>query len=732
MRATPLDGTKNADAEKLEWHVAYVLADGRDYLTVLSSVKNLSEDDLEMELVDAVRADGEFKFGHRPESNLWWCQDDYWRQAYGVVAEGLTVAEENPESRRPVRLRYGSEGGRVHTVKPGETFVLERRIYAAPDTLALRSMVSKDRGEEGNAVELTIHDAGGPVEGAVVRVYEGEHYIGLGHSGREGMLHAQLPSGEFRFSVVAQGRAERNFEAKVGSAAVELDCELPTAGYVDARITDDAGKGLPCKLAFHGQDVEDPRFGPDSAVHGIRNLWYTHDGTAYVPLQPGRYEVIVSRGPEYDAVIETIEVAPGKTTAMQARLERTVDTTGWLSAELHSHSSPSGDNTASQRGRVLNLLAEHLEFIPCTEHQRVSTYEPDLAHFGAKELVLTCTGMELTGNPLPINHQNAFPLLMHERTQDGGGPTTDVNPEIQIARLAMWDDESDKVVQINHPNIAQMIGDRDLDGIPDEGFRKMFHFADVMEVHPLQTIFDELSPDDQGPKGRGNTVVNWMQLLNLGYRIPGVINTDAHWNFHGSGWHRNYVKSRTDVPAEAELMEVCHAIEKGHVVMTNGPFMTVVGVADQVEAGPSENLTASSGEVSLRVHVECPNWLDINRVQVFVNGRASESHNYTRRTRPAMFGAGHQKFSREIALSLPSDAHVIVAAAGEGLELGRVCGPVQGKAMPIAVSNPIFIDVDGGGFTPNGDPLGLPLPVEAAHRPTHGHDHDHPHSHGDE
>ncbi len=54
----------------------------------------------------------------------------------------------------------------------------------------------------------------------------------------------------------------------------------------------------------------------------------------------------------------------------------------------------------------------------------------------------------------------------------------------------MWDDASDKLVQINHPNIVQMVGDRDLNGSPDGGFEKMFGFMDVIEVHPLDTIFE--------------------------------------------------------------------------------------------------------------------------------------------------------------------------------------------------------------------------------------------------
>ena len=53
----------------------------------------------------------------------------------------------------------------------------------------------------------------------------------------------------------------------------------------------------------------------------------------------------------------------------------------------------------------------------------------------------------------------------------------------------------------------------------------------------------------------------------------------------------------------------------------------------------------------------------------------------------------------------------MVVAAGEGKELGPVVGPDHAKEMPTAVANPIFVDTDGGGFKPNGDMLGLPLPI---------------------
>jgi hypothetical protein len=71
------------------------------------------------------------------------------------------------------------------------------------------------------------------------------------------------------------------------------------------------------------------------------------------------------------------------------------------------------------------------------------------------------------------------------------------------------------------------------------------------------------------------------------------------------------------------------------------------------------------------------------------------------------------KFDQSLPLSLAADTHVIVAAAAENSTLGPVMGPEHAKDMPIAVSNPIYVDVDGNGFKANGDTLDAPLPVMA-------------------
>jgi hypothetical protein len=152
--------------------------------------------------------------------------------------------------------------------------------------------------------------------------------------------------------------------------------------------------------------------------------------------------------------------------------------------------------------------------------------------------------------------------------------------------------------------------------------------------------------------------------------------------------------------------------------MSTGPFLSVSGSSGSSPdpAIPGDDLIAADGDVTLKVSVQCPNWMDVNRVQIFINGRPSEKHNYTRKLSPHLFRGFDAvfKFDSSLSLTLDRDAHVIVAAIGEGMTMERVMGQRFGRRPPIAVSNPIFVDVDGNGFQPNGDELGLPLPEPAS------------------
>ena len=686
-----------------EMRVDYMLREGEEFITVVSTFSNPHAEAITFPLRDSVRADRGFT--HAVQDSLYVCEDLRWRQAYGISVQNHTIKPRGDtlDNGRPMLDYFHGESATV-TLEPGESYQLTRRLIPAESAMSVKSLAAGDTIR----VAVSVTDLSGFVSKAAVKVTRGDEVVGMALTPEIGPLLVHLPGGEYQFEATGLGRGSVALTQTVDKDSTVVRLDLPEPGYVVGTIVDGSGDPIPAKVQFRAKDGEDPDFGADTESFAVKNLLYTANGRVSTDLAPGEYDIIVSRGNEYDAEFRPITVTRGETTTFRTQLKRVVDTSGWISSDFHSHSSPSGDNTSDQLGRVLNLLAEHIEFAPCTEHNRIDSYSPHLKRLQAERFMATCTGIELTGQPLPVNHQNAFPLHHHPHTQDGGGPTTHSNPIVQIERLANWDGGSEKLVQENHPLLEQIWADKNRDGEEDGGFERMFGFMDVMEVHPPADIFST-----PGTKtGNFNVIQSWLRMLNKGYRIPGVVNTDAHYNFHGSGWLRNYIKSSTDEPSEIQTMEIVHQSERGHVVMTNGPYLEVTAASGDKSALPGDDLAAVENKVSLEVRVQCPNWLDINRVQVLINGRPSEQHNYTRRTTPDKFpgAASVIRFQQTIDVELTEDAHIIVATIGENLKLGPVMGPLHGNDVPVALINPIFVDVDGDGFKPNGDLLDLPFP----------------------
>jgi len=670
--------------------------------------------------LDGVRADGWFEFEQRDD--LAYCTDQFFRQTIGFK---VPDSQQPPTWKRgrPWQLRYVDD----HVQRDRGRVQWTVQLYPATSLLDLTTITNHSGvtpalckfhvGSQPEVNEKNDDEKIDLVNRAMVKVRSAKSNPGESfplQTNDQGIAHARLTPGKYVAVASAIGHEDVEVEFDWPHPEGQVILPLKNASGLEAVVTDDRGDRIPVKATIYSTDGEHPDFGLSGARTFVGNCVYSVHGKFHCPLDPGKYEIYFSRGPEYNAVTKQVEVLANRVSKLSVRLQHVVDTTGWISTDLHSHSSPSGDNTSDQYGRVENLLCEHVEFAPCTEHNRVSSYSPHLEQMKLSHLMATCTGIELTGSPTPVNHQNAFPLHRHPHTQNGGGPRAASNPVVQIERLAMWDDASDKLVQMNHPNLHQIHGDLDDNGIPDRGFRDMFKWTDVVEVHPLEMIFKDIVNDPPTGRRKRLAIFQWLQLLNQGHRLPGVINTDSHYNHHGSGWRRNWFACSTDDPAKISTEEMVRQAEAGHIVMSTGPFLSVSGTSDSSEGSvmPGDDLQAEKGEVALKVRVQCPNWLDVNRVQIFINGRPSDKHNYTRSNSPALFGSSGdpQKFNAVVKLTLSQDAHVIVATIGEGLTMERVMGPRYGNRPPIAVSNPIFVDVDGDGFRGNGDELGLPLP----------------------
>ncbi|HET6422672.1 MAG TPA: CehA/McbA family metallohydrolase [Planctomycetaceae bacterium] len=715
--------TAPATGDKPEVVTHYQLNAADEFLTVSTVYRNPGSTAMTVTLEDDFRADGGKEVMPRTPNRtdeVFWLHDRYWGQAYALDVEGRQI-QINSDARTS-QLKYVDDAGESKITLPaGESFTLTRRLYVGAnqiDTIAARK---RRNNVSVTPVSLQFSNSKNtPLPRAQVEFNSLNTRYGSATTDEHGLIQTALPPGDYAVEVTYLGQqVAKGLKLTIGETELTnhtITVPNENFGHASAKIIDAEGFPIPCKVEFIPQSPDVKLdFGPETAEFAVRNVCYTPNGEFRQPLPPGKYNVIVSHGPEFDAVFTEIDIQPFASTRLEAQLKRTVDTKGWVSSDFHSHSSPSGDNSSSQLGRVLNLVCEHIEFAPCTEHNRVTTYQPHIDRLNIGKFISSVEGMELTGSPLPLNHQNAFPMKFTPRTQDGGGPTTAASVEEQIERLALWDDRSEKLVQVNHPDIGWMFYDKNGDGQPDAGHERGFPFMDVMEIHPIQNALD-LAPFATFPDGRRfhNSIFRWLQLLNQGFHIYGVVNTDAHYNFHGSGALRNWIQSPTDEPSEIKHMDMVHAAEQGRLVMSNGPFLEVsaseAGSSKSVTVG--QDLAAPSKKITVKIKAQCPNWIDLDRMFVLVNGRIHSQHNYFREQHPDVFRSGNIKIDRQIELTLDGDAHVIIVVGDLGSDLSKVQGLAEGRMPATAITNPIFVDVDGNGFQANRDTLDAPLPVK--------------------
>lgn len=605
-------------------------------------------------------------------------------------------------------------------LQPGQEMKFSRFVGVGTSPVEAFGIVAAQRGAVGTITGEIRDPAGKPVTSAQIFVRSAGEFgrsLGVGYPNAEGRFSFPMPPGAYTLTVLDQGRpdVERQVSVEAGQAQA-APVEMAAASVVQFDIRDEGGVSMPCKVQFHATgDTAWPYLGPENRAHGCVDQYHSEKGQFDVQLAPGTYRVIVTRGIEYSHLAREITVPEGRSVAVSGTLKRLVDTRGWVSADYHNHSTPSGDNTCGTDDRLINLAAEHIEFAPTTEHNRLYDWTPHIERLGLSPFVTTVPGLELTGSG---PHLNSFPFKPVPFTQDNGAPVWNRDPRTSAITLRDWQGaEPDRWVQINHPDMVENFTDRDGDGALDDGYPGLAMLIDGIETqnysgsYILSGVPFRIGKDKEGKAAVAyQREFIWLQMLNRGHRYAAMAVCDSHsvWGNGVGGW-RMYMPSASDNPAEIDWRENSRHAKAGHSVLTNGPFLSV---STESGAGPGETVRAT-GSVKLRVKVQCTDWIDIDRVQVLVNGGQRKELNFTRASHPDWFGEGVVKFERTLDVPLTDDAHLIVVATGEKSTLAIGYGTsAQSKMRPVAYHNPIFVDVDGNGFTPNGDDLGWPLPVK--------------------
>ncbi|MBN4073927.1 hypothetical protein JYT61_00040 [bacterium AH-315-E10] len=756
--------------------VVYILEDGWPYLEIHTIYKNIKKPNLIFPSTgilkmtpSPVKPESYMEVGYNTQLNLAWVYDVWFGQAYGITSKEWNITPSKGSRHRSGYLAYtfNSKESPKNNISKGEARVIIQQIFPAENLFNILTIAGNLHKKKMRPVTVEVIDNNGTVSKAYVQVFNEKNLTGAGFTDRQGNISFSMGEGQMRLQIDHLGSRQKEviFNPKVQS---QLIIKIDNAGGIQSIIRDERNKPLPCKMEIRGRNkTPDPFFFPDTGDHLVQNLIYSSTGTFKQRLPPGDYDLIISRGSEYDVVFKSISIPQGKWQTIEATLIHSVKTTGWISADFGNRSTVSRNfSLASQKGRVLNLACEQVEFAPSTEHDTISEFAPHIKSLKLQPFLASCPGIYLTRkNRKSYTMQNAFPVI-YKNGRQAGGAVQRPKHIFQVFWLNSWYGTlvgrgepnwvagSEKLIQVTPPGLWSERGGH-MGMLSQFGLQNkheliqrnsrlaQFRSYHAMEIQPLASFLNMPHFDPQDPKGikdieqwRTNLMAqhligrktkkwpkasslgrHWIRMLNLGYRFTGVVNSNAYYNYHGSGGVRNYIKSKSEHPSELDPVEIIRTVKKGHVVMSTGLFLEVNATTGNrnISAGPGDDMLAIDQTIKLRVKIQSPNWIGVNKVQVLFNGFPVPEYVFERNLHPDQFLKGVVKFNQTIELQLKQDTHIIVIASGQGMNLRgegkrlrngkfdmtkKTLNPFKETSLKMAMSNPIYVDIDGDGFRP--------------------------------
>ncbi|MCB9521706.1 MAG: CehA/McbA family metallohydrolase [Myxococcales bacterium] len=538
-------------------------------------------------------------------------------------------------------------------------------------------------------IDVVDAETGEPVSGAEV-VFEQQSPRGewraidgfyVGDGAFDGTL-VGLANRATRLRALAPGRAAPDalaLEADATTARIELG----PPGALSVSSTDGFGQPMPTRVTV----FDGPRRVATSFSLGT---------PTETPLPPGTYDVVVTRGFEHAPYSQAVTVPSRGVATVAALLPRVVDTTDYMLMDGHVHGGPSPDSAVTVPMRALSLAAEGVEVAVSTDHEAIIPWAPDFARAGLSPFVATVLGEEVTP-PLP-EHSNAYPFP--DRTSEAvRGLQVDWHYADMRELFAASRARGAQVVALNHPRLGcsyMCLVDYDrltgLPRLPDPtllGFEPdadlwSWDFDTIELVNGHRVIFvDPARPRETG------IFDDWMSYLNLGHAITATGVTDTH-DVPTESTPATYFASPTDDPGQFEDAMLVDSMLSGRALVSTGAFARV-----SIGSGTlGDTVVADGGRALLRIHVEALPEVDVAAVQVFAN---CDEVAWIEATDPN----GVVKLDTVVPLTLAQDAHIVVVA--HGLDpLPRVFSQFDGWGIPRVVTNPIYVDVDGDGYTAPG------------------------------
>lgn len=540
-----------------------------------------------------------------------------------------------------------------------------------PGIDGLLSAMRADAGAAERTIEGTVTDGeGAPAAGVRVHAESADmtRYLSRATTDAEGRYRLRVDTSETDVRL----RAFRVGEGIVEIPSGETDVTLPQLGSIAVTATGAEG-ALPVRVQTEPRSAAEPsvprRWGEPDRPARRTHVVFPSDGQVTLPVLPGTHRVIVSRGFEYDLFESDVTVTAGETTDVPVMLERVVDTTGVMCADYHIHTNRSPDSEDPVRFKLHSAAGDGLE-IPCrSDHEWVVSWDELVREESLGDWLFGVTSLELT--TFAWGHFGVVPLEPRPSEPNNGAVVwADRTPPEVFTEVRARPE--DPLLIINHPRGAAIGGYFTAAGYDpatgsvrnselwDDGFGAIETFND--------SSFDQSAENVQ----------DWFSFLRSGRRVWAVGSSDTHHVMRGSpvGYPRTCLRLGTDDPAtlrgEGAQDLVRDVTAAGQFTVSGGVYVDA-WARDDVQ--PGGEVTGAATRESVRVRVQAAPWVDVDVLEVWVDGERAQ-------TLPIAASTEVVRFDDDIEVE---GDWVVFHAKGD-----RDLSPAIPGRMPFGVTQPIF------------------------------------------
>jgi hypothetical protein len=551
---------------------------------------------------------------------------------------------------------------------------------------------SAARGETLRAITGTVvRDGDLLIAGAHVHAHASDGtYYSRAVTDDKGEFTVHVPmDADVTLDAYRRGDAVGSVHAGFTESAVTL--RLPAIGGITVDINDEAGEPIPARVQVVPVSpttlpAVPGNFGEEPIGGGRLQVEFPIEGSLTLPTPPGRWEVIVSRGYEYEISRQTVDVAAGQVAQVTATLERAVTTTNVQCADFHIHTWRSNDSGDDAVRKLRQAIADGLELPVRSDHEYVADFTEEIAAIGAEEYARGFGSIELTSFEL-WGHMGVFPLTPDPSQINGGAPRWQTwptpaapgTPFETLSPVTVFDAVRARpeapVVIINHPrgatNYFNYVGFDPATGIASDT-------ADWDTKFTLVEVFN----DSGWLANRNGTVADWFALINAGRKMFAVGSSDSHGLASSPvGYPRTCIAVGSDDPQQLTATGVRDQLAAGHATISGGIYVNAtIGTA-----GPGDTVPGAGTQLTVDVTVQAASWVDVDAIDIVVDGATVD----TIPILPGDADPGNPAIRWRGQVQVQTRAtggFVVVAAYGDApLE------PVHPGRVPFGVTNPIFV-----------------------------------------